>query len=112
MANVRAAHAADIRMVAGTDVYFLHGLGVHWELELLVAAGLSPLEALRAATSNAAATLGLEGRLGSIAPGAIADLVVLEADPLEDIRNTLKIHTVVKDGKVIDRGALLASRQE
>lgn len=106
LANIAAAHKAGIRIVAGTDVTFLP-LGLHWDLELLVRAGLTPLEALRTATSNAAAALDLEGRLGCISPGAAADLVVLEADPLEDIQNTQKIHTVIQGGRTIDRAALL-----
>jgi imidazolonepropionase-like amidohydrolase len=76
-------------------------------LELLVRAGLSPLEAICTATSNAAAVLGVEGRLGCISPGAAADLVVLEADPLEDIRNTQKIYAVIQGGRIIDRASLL-----
>jgi imidazolonepropionase-like amidohydrolase len=106
LANTAAAHKAGIRIVAGTDFYFLVP-GLHWELELLVKAGLSPLEALRTATSNAAAVLGVEGRLGCISPGAVADLVVLEADPLEDIRNTQKIYAVIQGGRIIDRASLL-----
>jgi hypothetical protein len=106
LANITAAHRAGIRIVAGTDIFFLPP-GLHWDLELLVKAGLSPLEALRTATSNAAAVLGVEGRLGCISPGAAADLVVLEADPLEDIRNTQKIYAVIQGGRIIDRACLL-----
>jgi hypothetical protein len=106
MANTAAADAAGIPIVAGTDYPFL-APGLHWELELLVKAGLSPLEALRTATSTAAAVLGLKGQLGCISPGAIADLVVLEANPLEDIRNTQEIHAVIQGGRIIDRAALL-----
>ena len=106
LANIAAAHKAGIRIIAGTDIFFFPP-GLHWDLELLVRAGLSPLEALRTATSNAAAVLGLEGRLGCISPGAAADLVVLETNPLEDIRNTKKIYAVIQGGKLIDRAALL-----
>jgi Tol biopolymer transport system component/imidazolonepropionase-like amidohydrolase len=106
LANTAAAYKAGIRIIAGTDFYFLVP-GLHWELELLVKAGLSPLEALRTATSNAAAVLGVEGRLGCISPGAVADLVVLEADPLEDIRNTQEIYAVIQGGRIIDRASLL-----
>jgi Tol biopolymer transport system component len=106
LANITAAHKAGIRIVAGTDIFFLPP-GLHWELELLVRAGLSPLEALRTATTNAAAAVGLAGRLGCISPGAAADLVVLEADPLEDIRNTQKIYAVIQGGRIIDRASLL-----
>jgi len=110
-ANAVAAYNAGVRVVVGTDFSgFLGFLAVHWEMEFLVEAGFSPLEALRAATQDAAATLGLEGKLGSIAQGAIADLVILEADPLEDIRNTQKIHSVIKDGNIIDLNALLEKK--
>jgi len=110
-ANVLAAHNAGVRVVVGTDFsIFLGFIAVHWEMELLVEAGFSPLEALRAATRDAAATLGLEEQLGIIAPGAVADLVVLEADPLEDIRNTQKIYSVIKDGNIIDRNALVKEK--
>ncbi len=106
LANIAAAHKAGIRIIAGTDIFFLPQ-GLHWDLELLVKAGLSPSEALRTATTNAAAALGLEGRLGCISPGAAADLVVLEGDPLTDIRNTQKIHSVIRGGRIVDRPALL-----
>jgi hypothetical protein len=106
LANIAAAHRAGVRIIAGTDIFFLPQ-GLHWDLELLVRAGLSPLEALRTATSNAAASLGLEGQLGCVSPGAAADLVVLEADPLEDIRNTQKIHAVIQGGRIIDRDSVL-----
>jgi Tol biopolymer transport system component len=106
LANISAAHKAGIRIIAGTDIFFFPP-GLHWDLELLVRAGLSPLDALRTATSNAAAVLGVEGQLGCISPGNAADLVVLEADPLKDIRNTQKIYAVIKGGKLIDRAALL-----
>jgi len=111
LANTVAAHKAGIRIVAGTDFQFVLP-GLHWELELLVRAGFSPLEALRTVTSNAAAALGLEGRLGCVAPGAAADLIVLGADPIEDIRNTQKIHTLIQGGRIIDRASLLKAAGE
>jgi len=110
-ANAIDAHNAGIRVIVGTDFApFLGFVGVHWEMEFLVDAGFSPLEALRAATKDAAEALSLDGQLGIIVPGAIADLVVLEADPLEDIRNTQKIHSIIKDGSIIDRNALIKER--
>jgi hypothetical protein len=108
MTNTALVRAAGIRLVAGTDCVSLVS-GLHWELELLVRAGLSPLEALRTATSTAASAMGLEGRIGTISPGAVGDLVVLDADPLENIGNTQKIHAVIQGGRIIDRQALLAS---
>jgi len=85
--------------------------GVPRELEALVAAGLSPLEALRAATSNAAAVLGLERELGKLEPGFRADLVLLDANPIADIRNVRRIFAVIQDGNVIDRTTLLDSTE-
>jgi Tol biopolymer transport system component/imidazolonepropionase-like amidohydrolase len=112
-ANVLSARNAGIKIVVGTDyTVFVGYIAVHWEMEFLVEAGFSPVEALRAATQDAAATLGLEGQLGIIAPGAVADLVVLEADPLDDIRNTQKIHRIIKDGNIVDRDTLLKEMQK
>jgi imidazolonepropionase-like amidohydrolase len=81
--------------------------GVHLELEELVNAGLTPLEAIRAGTGSASRILGLDETLGTIVPGKWADLIVLDADPLADIRNTRKIRTIVQAGRVVDRKGLL-----
>ena len=86
---VRRVHEKGGRVVAGTDPVFadiLPGYGLHREAQHLVLAGMTPLEALRACTRNAAEALGLEQELGSIAPGLLADLVVLAEDPSQDIR--------------------------
>jgi imidazolonepropionase-like amidohydrolase len=102
-------HRAGVRMLAGTDVgnpYCFPGSGLHDELALLVQAGLSPHEALSAATRNPAEYLGLQDERGTIAEGKVADLVLLEADPLADIRNTTKIAAVVLEGRLFDRSAL------
>ncbi|MFN7142946.1 MAG: amidohydrolase family protein, partial [Myxococcota bacterium] len=77
----------------------LQGLGVHWELWAM-ATGMTPMEALRAATIGGATYLGLDRELGSVEVGKLADLVVLEADPREDVRNSVKIGFVVKNGEV------------
>jgi Tol biopolymer transport system component len=84
----------------------LQGLGYHWELWSVGSGGLSPHGALRFATILGAQSLGLDGDLGSIAAGKIADLVILDANPLEDLRNTNTVSKVVKDGKVYDTKAL------
>ena len=84
----------------------LQGLGYHWELWSVGSGGLSPHAALRYATILGAASLGLDGDLGSIEVGKIADLVVLDANPLEDLRNTNTVSKVLKDGKVYDTQAL------
>ena len=102
-------HRAGVEFLAGTDVsnpYCFPGFSLHDELALLVQAGLSPMEALQSATLNPARFLGKEKELGTVEKGKIADLVLLEANPLEDIRNTTKINSVVLNGRLLDRKAL------
>jgi hypothetical protein len=113
---VRIFRDAGVPLLAGTDAPMPEdypGLSLHEELAQLVAAGLTPAEALRAATLGNARALGLDGELGSIAAGRRADLVLLDADPLRDIANTRRIHAVVLDGRLLRRAdldALLAPR--
>jgi imidazolonepropionase-like amidohydrolase len=105
---VGAMSRAGVRIVAGTDVgnpYCFPGFSLHDELALLVEAGLSPLQALQAATANAAELTG-SPELGAVAAGKLADLVVLDANPLADIHNTTKIAAVVFDGRYYPREAL------
>jgi cytosine/adenosine deaminase-related metal-dependent hydrolase len=78
----------------------LQGLGYHWELWAMSSGGLSTLNSLRVATILGAESLGLDGDLGSIEKGKIADLLLFEENPLEDIRNTNTISYVVKNGRV------------
>ena len=97
-------------LIAGTDsanAATLPGWSLHWEMELFVEAGISPMGALQAATLNNAKVLHMDQELGTVQAGKYADLVILEADPLEDIRNTQKIHRVIKDGIVLDPQDLL-----
>ena len=107
---------AGVPVLAGTDsldAFVVPGQALHRELEALVAAGFSPLEALGAATAAPAAFRGRPEQEGRIAPGAAADLVLLDADPLADIRNVGRIHAVVRAGRLLDRAdldALLAGR--
>ncbi|MGW2380164.1 amidohydrolase family protein [Streptomyces lincolnensis] len=114
---VSELHGAGVRLAAGTDTgtgYLVPGFALHDELALLVSAGLTPAEALRAATRDAARTLGLPA-VGTVARGQAADLLVLDADPLRDIRNTRRIHGVVVDGRWIppeERRRLLAAVEE
>lgn len=96
----------------GTCDVPLAGLSVHEELEWLVAAGLTPSEALAAASSGPAKFFGEEGAGGSIAVGKRADLVLLEGNPLDDIRNTRRIRAVVAAGRLYDRAALDALLQQ
>ena len=84
----------------------LQGLGYHWELWAMQSGGLSEHDALRVATALGAEAVGLDGDLGSIEPGKLADLVVLEADPLDDIRNTNRIRYVMKNGRLYDGDTL------
>lgn len=101
--------AAGVPIMAGTDtpIFFLTpGFSLHEELALLVRSGLTPLQAIAAATIEPARYFGLEDRMGSIAPGRVADLVLLEASPLEEIGNTRRIRAVVSRGRFYDRQAL------
>jgi imidazolonepropionase-like amidohydrolase len=106
---VGRAHAAGVRVMAGTDMgnpYVFPGFSLHEELALLVEGGLAPLDALRAATVEPARFLGATDSLGTVAAGKLADLVLLDADPLADIRNTTRIRGVVVNGRWLDRAAL------
>jgi tetratricopeptide (TPR) repeat protein len=106
---VGAMERAGVAILAGTDTlnpYCLPGFSLHDELGLLVRAGLTPLQALQAATLNPARFLGRENDLGTVAAGKIADLVLLDANPLEDIGNTRKISAVVFGGKFFLRASL------
>jgi hypothetical protein len=103
LANAKRAEEAGVLVVAGSDagnIGTFHGPAVLRELELLVQAGLTPAQALRAATLDAARAFGKERDLGSVEPGKLADLVVLDADPLADVRNLARIRAVVKGGVV------------
>lgn len=102
--NLRKIHAAGGVLALGTDQ--TSGPATHRELELLVAAGIAPVEVLRIATLNAAVFLGRADDMGSVAEGKLADLVLLDADPTANIDNAKQINTVIKGGKVIDRAAL------
>lgn len=100
---VGAMQKAGVKILAGTDTpnpYVFPGSSLHDELELLVKAGLTPLQALQTATLRPAEYLGMAGRLGTIAPGKLADLVLLSADPLADINNTRRIEAVVLNGRI------------
>jgi imidazolonepropionase-like amidohydrolase len=106
-AVTRMMHDAGVKLLAGTDVSFINapGFSLHDELVLLVDAGLPPVAALRAATSTPAAVFP-KLETGSIAPGRRADLVLLDANPLIDIRNARRIRAVILAGKFFDRPAL------
>ena len=102
-------HARGIPIGAGTDTpIFLAvpGYSLHSELEMLVRAGLSPLEAIRSATVRPAEYFSLEDEMGSVDVGKKADLVLLDANPLENIANTKQISAVVSKGRVFTQGEL------
>ena len=100
LASIRAAHRRGVQLLAGTDTPFRSSL--HWELEYFVQAGIPPLDVLRIATQEAAEAVGADDHLGTLEPGKLADLVLLDANPLEDIKNTQTIWRVIKGGWLFD----------
>ena len=106
---VGAMHRAGVRFLAGTDTALpsvYSGFSIHEELELFVKAGMTPMEALQTATSNPAQFFNLEQDLGTVQKGKIADLVLLDANPLDDIKNTQSINAVIVNGRFLDKKAL------
>jgi Amidohydrolase family len=106
--RTRQLNEAGVKILAGTDAtqaFVYPGFSLHDELALLVASGLTPLQALRAATYNPAEYFGALDSLGTIATGKVADLVLLDANPLVDIRNTRRIAVVIANGRVFDSAA-------
>lgn len=106
--NLKRVHDAGIPVVLGTDAgnpLTLHGSSVFMELEAMQGAGLSPMDVLMAATRNGGAAVGRDD-LGSVTPGAVADLLVLDADPLADVANVRRIALVVRGGEIYARREL------
>ena len=107
---VKAMHDAGIPFLAGTDtppgVYVFPGFSLHEELQRFVAAGFTPMEALQTATLNPAKFFGMEDRMGTVEKGKFADMVLLDANPLDDIRNTQKIAAVIVNGHYLSRAEL------
>jgi imidazolonepropionase-like amidohydrolase len=104
-ANLKKVFDAGIPVVLGTDSGFvgvLLGVSTHIELELMVEAGLKPEDVLRTATINAARMIGREKDLGTIEAGKWADLVILDANPLQDVRNVTRIYRTLKGGVVYE----------
>jgi imidazolonepropionase-like amidohydrolase len=100
--NLMLLDSAGVRIVAGTDagnIGTLHGPSLHRELELMVSAGMRPAEVIVSATKNGAAVMGRQAEVGTLEKGKSADLVILDADPLADIKNTRKIFKVMKAGE-------------
>ena len=96
------------KVLAGTDAsgngWATPGIGLHHELDLLAEAGLTPMQVLMAATRNTAEAFRILNRLGTVEAGKLADLIVVNDDPLKDVHNLQKIEWVIQDGRVVDRG--------
>jgi imidazolonepropionase-like amidohydrolase len=106
---VGAMQRGGVDIIAGTDTenpYCFPGFSLHDELGWLVQAGLTPMEALQAATRNAARFMGRENELGTVQQGKLADLILLDANPLNDITNTRKINAVVYGGRLFPKSSL------
>ena len=103
--NLQILSSADVRIAAGSDagnIGTLHGPALHREMELMEQAGMRPFDVLLAATRNAAAVMGKSKELGLLAKGRVADIVLLDEDPVRDIRNTQKIFKVIKSGEFVN----------
>jgi imidazolonepropionase-like amidohydrolase len=110
MKNLRRLADAGVEIVMGTDagnIGTVHGASIHREMRMMVESGLTPLEVLRSATVGGARAMGLEAQAGEIAAGRLADLVILEADPLADIANLEKVYRTIKGGVVYEPEALM-----
>ena len=106
--NIFKAHQAGVIVAAGTDAggpvgFNFQGYNLPWEVKLFVQAGMSPMDALVAATRNGAMVIGVEEQLGTVEAGKLADLLILTANPLDDIENIRRIETVVYKGKAYPR---------
>jgi imidazolonepropionase-like amidohydrolase len=113
--NLLKVHRAGIAVALGTDagnIGTLHGASVFPELARMEAAGLTPLEVLRSATLGGARVLGREKELGRVAPGFLADLLILDADPLASTRNLSKLHRIFRGGEQLEPAAILPDGPE
>lgn len=111
--NIKRMQDARVQIAVGSDggnIGTLHGASYHRELELLAEAGIPPMDILIAATRNASVAVTGTPDRGTIQAGQLADLLILDADPLADIRNFSRIHAVMKGGTLLDHESLVASR--
>ena len=108
--NAKKLYDSGILVGMGTDsgamVIRPQGFSEHHELELLVKAGFTPLQAIQIATLNSAKILSLDKDYGTLEKGKVADFIVLDANPVQNISNTQKINTVYKAGKEVSKGPL------
>jgi imidazolonepropionase-like amidohydrolase len=115
MENLRRVWESGATVVVGTDAGGIgspHGSSIFREMKLMQEAGLGPLDILRAATTNGARALRLPAQLGSIAPGKLADIVLLDADPSQDVANLSRTHRIIKNGVVFDPSGLVRPTEE
>lgn len=108
--NLLRLYKAGVLIAMGTDSgatpIRAQGFSEHLELQLMTEAGLTPLEAITVATKNAATTLKVQQQYGTLEPGKVADLIIVNGDPVKDIKNTREIFAVYKDGKEVSKGPL------
>jgi imidazolonepropionase-like amidohydrolase len=105
---VGALHKAGVIIVAGSDAR-IPGHEFHRELELLVKAGLTPMEAIQSATIVPARVMKLDKELGTIQPGKRADLIIVDGNPLENISLIRNVKTIIKDGRIYESATLWES---
>jgi imidazolonepropionase-like amidohydrolase len=108
LAVIGALHKAGIPIVPGSDTGLV-GYGLHRELELYVDAGMTPMEAIQSATIVSAKAMKLEGELGTVEAGKRADLILVDGDPLADIRALRRVSRVIANGRMLDPALLWRS---
>ncbi len=109
IALVGAMHRAGVKVMPGTDAPLRNsppGFGLHAELDLFARAGMTPFEILRSATREPALYFGMADSLGAVARGMVADLVLLDADPLASVANLRRVHAVIANGRLVDDDAI------
>lgn len=99
--NLRRLHAAGVPIALGTDMWAFPGLGVSIEMDLYVKSDIPPLEAIRSATQTAARSLGIDKDRGTLEPGKRADFLILDADPVKDVKNVRAISAIYKAGQPV-----------